>query len=363
MNSRVKEIFVVAGDLSGDMHAARLVDALRRRDKVRVRSLGGPNLAAASDAFLANIVSKSAFGFWQPVKQYFSMKRIFTDVMLKSWDESAPDVVVVVDFYGFNIHVAQAAHERGIPVFYYVSPQVWASRAGRVQRLKRFVTKMLVILPFEEKLYRDAGVPAVFVGHPLIDAIPAPSLVSDHQRSVIGLFPGSRGNIFARHLPILLETARIVRKTHDVDFRLFCPAPDELPAQIEGIPVFAGTDMAARAALSLALTTSGTVSLENALLGIPMIVFYRLSGFNYRLAKLIVKIPYITMANILAGKMIVPELLQDDAAPASLAAAVIDHLDHPVKRSAMRSELLKLRAQLGTPGVSDRAAAEILAHH
>lgn len=355
-----KEIFIVAGDLSGDMHAARLTEALKRRAPVQVRALGGPHLRASADNFLYDIVGKSAFGFWQPIKQYFSMKKVFTEILLKSWDEKKPDVVVVVDFYGFNIHVAKAAHERGIPVFYYVSPQVWASRPGRVRQLKRYVTKMLVILPFEEKLYRDAGVPVSFVGHPLIDTIPASAVVSDSARPVIGLFPGSRGNIFSRHLPILLETARIVRAARDVEFKLFCPYPAEMPAEIEGIRVVAGSDMHERSTLSLAVTTSGTVSLENALLGIPMIVFYRLSSFNYRLAKLLVTIPYITMANILAGKMIVPELLQSDAEPESIARTINDLMENPQKRASMRSELLLLREQLGAPGASERAAAEIL---
>ncbi|MHB9154617.1 MAG: lipid-A-disaccharide synthase [Endomicrobiales bacterium] len=356
-------IFIAAGDLSGDIHAAHLARALRRQEKdCRIVSLGGKNLEEASDEFLENLVSLSAFGFWEPLRQYFRLRTIFGKTLLRSWDRRRPDKVVLVDFYGFNIHVARQAFARGIPVYYYISPQVWASRPGRIKNLARYVKKMLVILPFEEELYRRANLDASFVGHPLIDLVPGPELSTRPRagKPVIGLFPGSRPGIFRRHLPILLEAAEGIRKECPSEFKIFIPA--NLAASVQGLPfpVVTENDYRERKCLDLAITTSGTVSLENTLLGIPMVVMYRLAWFNYFLARLLVRVPYITMANILAGEPLVPELVQHRARPGNIAREALGLLRDPALLKKTRERLYGLRKTLGEPGVADRAAALIL---
>lgn len=354
------KIFIVAGDLSGDIHAARLVEELRRLDPgCRVSALGGENLERVSDEFLANLVSMSAFGFWEPARQYFRLKNIFSEKLLASWDAARPDKVILVDFYGFNIHVAREAFRRKIPVHYYISPQVWATRPHRVRELAKYVRKMLVILPFEEEIYRKAGLDATFVGHPLIDMVPEPS-PAPAGKPVIGIFPGSRPSVFVKHLPILKEAAKILSEKAAVDFRLFTLKP--LEKQCAGLPFPVVTEggYEQRKDLTLAITTSGTVSLELALMGIPMIVMYRLSRFNYFLARLLIRVPYITMANILAGELVVPELVQNDAAPEKIAAAALEYLKDPARLASQREKLVELRAMLGEPGAAARAANIIM---
>lgn len=356
-------ILISAGDASGDIHAANLVKALKKsNNNITVTSLGGRQLSASSDKFLYNLVELGGFGFWQPIKLYFKLKRVLIDIVIKYYDDIKPDKVIVVDYYGFNIHVAKAAFERGIPVYYYISPQVWATRPKRIFKIGKYVKKMLVVLPFEEKLYRDAGIDAVFVGNPLIDMVPKPDIPAGTGTSdiCIGLFPGSRPNVAQRHIGLLLEAAELIKKHLPVDFKIFC-----LPALADKFkdlqyPVVVEQDYSERKSLTLAITTSGTVSLENALLGIPMVVYYKLSKFNYFIAKMLANVRYITMVNILLDKMLVPELIQDDATAENIAKAVIELVDDKTKMDSTIKEILSLRTMLGNPNVAERTAGYIL---
>lgn len=355
------EIFISAGDISGEMHAARLAAELKKSGGARVTALGGPKLKAASDVFLADLTEFGGFGFWQPFKLYFRLKKLLGEVTAR-WDSTGkPDKAVLVDYYGFNIRLAEEAAARGIPVYYYISPQVWASRPGRVKRLAKSVRKMLVILPFEEKLYRDAGVDAVFVGHPLLDTVPEPGVKkSPEGKKVIGLFPGSRPSVIKKHLPIMLESAKLIGAQLPSEFVLFA-SRNAVPALSgAGLRTVVDEDFSERRKLDFAVTVSGTVSLENALLGIPMAVMYRLSWFNYRLAKALVNIQYITMANILLARMAVPELIQRDASPERICETAVGILVSPQKTEEQREALLSVRAMLGTPGSVKRAAGIIL---
>lgn len=355
-------IFISAGDISGEMHAARLAAALKRSATgVRITALGGKKLKAAADEFLFDLTELGGFGFWQPVKLYFRLKDLLRHITAERWDKgNKPDKVVLVDYYGFNIHLAEEAGKRGIPVYYYISPQVWASRKGRIKRLARAVDKMLVILPFEEELYRKAGVDAVFVGHPLLDTVPAaPGSKQPSQKFFIGLFPGSRPNVIVKHLPILLKSAELISRELPCEFILFSPHEAEKP-EVDAVKTVVDEDFSERLKLDFAVTVSGTVSLENTLLGIPMAVMYKLSGFNYRLAKMLVRTPFITMANILLKRMVVPELIQKDANPEKIAATVLGILRDSRKAENMRKELLSVRKMLGEPGVSERAARIIM---
>ncbi|MCB4790748.1 MAG: lipid-A-disaccharide synthase [Elusimicrobia bacterium] len=355
-----KNIFIVSGDASGDKHAANLVRSIKSLSKdTYVSSVGGENLKIVSDHFLDDIVSFSAFGFL-PIRQYFKLRKIFKKITLY-WKERKPDKVILVDYYGFNIHIAREAYRQQIPVYYYISPQVWASRPGRVKKLSKFVNKMLVILPFEVDIYKKAGMDTAFVGHPLIDMVPAVdsnSFKSGYERPVIGLFPGSRQHIVDRHLKLLKEVKDIINKEIPSDFKIF--GLRSLDYKNTDIPVFYEDTYDERKKLTLALSVSGTVSLENALLGVPMIVFYKLSQLNYLIARMVANVKYITMVNILEEKEVVPEFIQNEATPQNIAGAAINLLRNTEKLDYLKKKLISFRSRLGQNYVSIRAAKIIL---
>jgi lipid-A-disaccharide synthase len=265
--------------------------------------------------------------------------------------------------------VLSLAKSANVPAYYFISPQVWASRPGRITVLKQIVKRMLVIFPFEETLYRDAGVPCTFVGHPLLDLVPEPARRPATLQAPlkVGILPGSRASEVRRHLPVMLGGLRLLgRHFPDTRAAVFASGalPDELYRQASGrqdIELVRESDYARRARLDLALCSSGTATLENALLGIPMVVVYRLSWPTYTIARAIIRVPHIAMANLLAGRALVPELVQADATPENIAEAAVRLLEDPRRYAALRGELLSLRQALGKPGAARRAAEEIAA--
>jgi lipid-A-disaccharide synthase len=357
------KIFISAGDLSGEIHAANLIKEIKNMDPLcYVTAIGGNNLKLIVDEFLENIVNINAFGFLL-VKQVFYLKKIL-NVLKKRFNNNRPDKIILVDYYGFHIHIARLAKQLNIPVYYYISPQVWASRCSRIKKLAETVNKMLVILPFEEKLYKDNGVDAIFVGNPLIDKIPENQTNEDKRFDIsnpptIGLFPGSRQSTIKYHMPIIVETAKILRKKINAKFIMFCVdnrTNFNLPEYIE-IDNFG--DFQKRNRIDFAICPSGTVSLENALMGIPMTVMYKLSCYNYFFIKTIIKVKYITIINILANKNIVPEFIQFNARPCKIALSVLEQLK-PENYIAKIEELVSFRKMLGNPGVSKRVAEIVL---
>ena len=301
-----------------------------------------------ADRFVYPLVGVGGFGFLElltKLPRLWKIKRQILD-LLKT---DAPDLVIPIDYYGFNIHVAEAARDLSIPVIYYISPQVWASRAGRVQRLAKAIRRMLVILPFEEELYAKAGIPVTYVGHPLVERLPNPATFADQMR--IGFLPGSRRGVIARHLPIVAGTAdRLHAQFPKAEVFIF--KPDEISsasyssvmAKRPWITLSVDSGYEIRKSLTLAIGVSGTAALENMLLGIPMIIMYRLSWATYAIARKLIRVPFVGMPNLLAGKALVPELLQQDATPQQLTEAAAALLNDGNRRSAMRSELLALRA-------------------
>ena len=354
---------IVSGDPSGDLHASNLIKALKRRDPAaRVAAVGGPLSRAVADEFIEDLASRGVTGFWEPaLKIGFLMKLA---KRLKTFlSERRPAAMICVDYYGFNRRILPYAKQAGIPAFYFVSPQVWASRPGRIKVLKRLVDKMLVIFPFEEKLYRASGVPAEFVGHPLLDLIPEPK--ATHVRSnVIGLLPGSRSTELKRHLPVFLAAFRLLRLANPaLKGELFAAAsqPDNAYGALpDGVTLVREQDYSRRGQLDLAICSSGTATLENALLGVPMVVVYKLSWPTYAIARAIVKVKHIAMANLLAGKTVVPELIQRDATAPRVFLEASRILDDEENAAAIRGELLTVRRSLGAPGAADRAATAIL---
>jgi lipid-A-disaccharide synthase len=358
-------ILVVAGDPSGDLHASHLIRHLRKGGG-RVSAVGGPLMSHEADEFLEDLASRGVTGFWEPVGKLGFLLRLLLRLrrMLK---EGRFDSVVCVDYYGFNRRVLGLAKAARVPAFYYISPQVWASRPSRVAVLKRLVRKMLVIFPFEEKLYQEAGLPCRFVGHPLLDLVPKPvERPLAGRPPLIGLLPGSRASEIAKHLPLLLKAFAILSRNLPGARALVFAAqgrPDSAYAAAAGqdnVELVRESDYRLRAGLDLALSSSGTATLENALLGLPMVVLYKLSWPTYLVARAIVRVPYISMANILAGRRLVPELIQGAATPEGVAAEAEALLKDLARYGSLRRELGKLRASLGEPGAAERAAAEIL---
>lgn len=370
-----KNILVVAGDVSGDIHAADLIQALKAADpSVRITSVGGKKMQAVSDVFLYDLASKGASGFIEPLKKMPLWIKLLNQ--LREYMETQnPVALIVVDFYGFNHQVLGMAKHRNIPAYYYVTPQVWASRQYRAKQLARLTKKMFVIYPFEPEFHKKFGGNAVFLGNPLLNQLPAPQPkdyhVADHKNHAwkLGMLPGSRMGEIKRLTPVFYQAFKQVLKEFpntqaymfllpDADEKVFLDLIGEKPHANFHLVKDKNYEM--RAQMDFLLACSGTATLENALLGIPMVVAYKLFWPTYQIAKMVIKVPYISLVNLLSQKALVKELIQHDATPNALAAETMAMFQNPAKLNAMHQALLKLRASLGEPGLPARAAAEIL---
>jgi lipid-A-disaccharide synthase len=358
-------VFVSAGEPSGDAHAGALVAALRRLvPDVAVEGVGGPHLEAAGAKLLARIEDLTVIGFVEVVRKIPAHWRLLRriEARLARGDVA---LVVLVDYPGFHLRVAAAAARAGVPVLYYVAPQLWAWHEGRVRQMARTVTRLAVILPFEEEFFSARGVPATFVGHPLVDRPPLAqdasalkrSLGLDPGRPVLGLFPGSRRQEVRRLWPAFREAAERVRRG--------APEVQVLAAAVGGasdpdageIRVVEGRPRECFAAADAALCKSGTSTLEAAMAGTPLVVAYRMHPLSYLLAKRLVQVDRIGMVNLVAGRQVAPELIQGGVTPEALERAVRPLLDPAsAERRAQLDALAEVRRRLGEPGAALRAA-------
>ena len=289
-----------------------------------------------------------------------------------------PDLVVPIDFPDFNFRLAARARAAGVPVVYFVSPQVWAWRSGRVRKIRRLVRRILVLFPFEVPFYERAGVPVTFVGHPVVEAAGAAAPRAevfaraglDPARPVVALLPGSRHSEVSRLLPVLLGAAAILRRTRPELQFVVARAATIGDGQIE--PAVAATGLGGMAVTSqdfsaflrfaaAGAVASGTATLEAALAGLPMVVVYRMGAVSWSIGRRLVRVDHVALPNLIAGRRIVPELLQDDCTPDAVAAALRAYLDDPARVERIRRELGEVRGRLGEPGVFGRAAEAILA--
>lgn len=359
-------VLIVSGDPSGDLHGSHLARAIKRLSpETKVASVGGPLLRAASDEFIEDLASQGITGFFAPLKRLPALRALAGRLKLYM-RERVPQAVVCIDYYGFNRWVAELAKSAGRPCWYYISPQVWASRPGRVEVLRRLIDRMLVIFPFEEELYREKNVPVTFVGHPLLDHMPEPDgRTGTHRPLRIGLLPGSRKSELRRHLPVFLDAVDLIKKDFpEIETLVFASGhlseEEYRPAAARGARVLRDAGYAARRTLDLAITSSGTATLENALLGVPMVVVYKMGWATYAVARSLIRVSHISMVNLLAEKTLVPELIQHKARPTTIARAAVDLLEDPRRYASLKNELIALRAKLGGPGASERAAKMIL---
>ncbi len=366
-SDRAPELFVVAAEASADLHAAALVEALQaRRPEVRVSGIGGARLRALGMTMLEHNEHLAVMGFVEVLrhvpKHWQLLRRI--DARLRS---GTIDLVVLLDYPGFNMKVASLARAAGVPVLYYITPQVWAWGSTRLPELARIVTKAACILPFEESLLRAHGIDATFVGHPLLDrahALPTRAearvqLQLPPEGPVLAVFPGSRAQELARHLPDAIATAQQVRAARPDVTVVVAGAPtvtlrdDDVPFRIvraSSFPVLRAADAA--------LCKSGTTTLEAAVADCPLVVVYRTHRITYALARRVVRIPRIGLVNVVADEAVAPEFVQRDFAPPAVAAALLPLLDAgSAARATMLAGLAHVRARLGSPGASARVAA------
>jgi len=368
-------VMLVAGEASGDMHGAELVREIRRRvPEVEAFGFGGGQMITAGVDVVQDLVSHAVIGVAEALKKlgdfYQVLKR--AEALLAN---RRPDVLVLIDFPDMNFRIAARAKALGIRVVYYISPQVWAWRRGRVRTLKKIVDRMLVVFPFEESIYQDAEIPVTFVGHPLLDMArpecdPAKArtrLLGAGEGPLISLLPGSRAQEIEMLLPILCRAARLIR-TQQAGAVFFIPLARTVSrARVETILRAEGLEAelvtrdpyAARAAADLALVASGTATLETAILGVPMLIVYRMHWLSYVIARLFVKMPYFGLANVVAGQKAAPEFLQGEVTPASLAKAAMELLTGSAA-DRQRSIWNQVRSRLGGPGAAARAAEEVI---
>lgn len=373
----LEDLLIVAGEASGDLHGGRLLDRLlAERPELRPFGLGGDELQAAGLEALAHSSTISVMGISEAFAVLAEARRIFRR-LLQEVDRRRPRVAVLIDFAEFNLRLASALRERGVRVVYYVSPQVWAWRVGRVRRIARDVERMLVLLPFEAAFYARHGVEAVHVGHPLVDEVPRLPSIWDAghpydatARPVVSLLPGSRKSEVDRLLPMMLAAARRIEASRPARFQLVrAPTvPRELmdrhlaeaPRGV-AVEVVERDRFAAIAASHLALCASGTATLEVGLLGTPMVIVYRVSFWSYLAGLAMVRLPWVSLVNLVLERRAVPELLQREATAERIAAEAVDLLGDPDRVRAMRSALAELRERLGPGGASSAAAREVLA--
>ena len=369
------KILISAGEASGDIHAAAVTAALKKIDSaIEVFGMGGDALRAAGGEVLFDIKDHGVMGFVEVIKKLpdlFKLRSDFARVM----DERKPDCLVVVDYPGFNMKLAKVAHDKGIPVVSYIAPSAWAWNKGRAKNVAKIVDKVACIFPFEYDVYEEAGAPVEFVGHPLLDIV-HPTMERAEAEAWAGkeaghplvlLMPGSRLMEIEKMLPTLLEGAKLLKKQlPEVQFAM--PRAGTIPLELlqskikaSGleIKITEGHNYDLFSVADLALATSGTVTLEAALCGLPSVIVYRTSALNAFIARRVINIPNIGLPNIVAGRQILPELLQEDFTPANVANTAVELLA-PERRPQLEADLAFMKARLGEPGAVKRVAQLIL---
>ena len=360
------EVMIVAGEPSGDMHAAAMVRALRaRRPELHLVGVGGGRLAAEGVELLERAERIAVVGFIEVIKHLPILRRLMQALRTRM-DAGRVKLVVLIDYPGFNMRVAREASRRGIPVLYYITPQVWAWHKSRVKELRATVRKAAVILPFEEKLLRDAGIDATFVGSPLIDAtqnLPSreeacATLGLDASRPVLALFPGSRAGEVGRHLRDFVATAKLVVSARpDVQVIVSAPPAVVIDELLCPYPVVRDASPTVFRAATAAMCKSGTTTLESAVCGCPLVVAYRTSAMTFAIARRLVTLPNIALVNIVANTRVAPEFIQSELRAERVAPELLPLLDvsSPV-RAAMLTALAEVRRLMGGPGAAVRVA-------
>ncbi|MBI3608022.1 MAG: lipid-A-disaccharide synthase [Nitrospirae bacterium] len=374
-----KRLFLIAGEASGDAHGGKLASALLARNPaLSLEGVGGAAMEKAGVRLRHDIRHLGVVGLVEVLSQWRSIWRTYRDVRARL-REAPPDALVLIDYPEFNLRIARLAKALGIPVIYYVSPQIWAWRPGRIAAIKSVVDLMLVLFEFEAEVYRTAGVPCRLVGHPLLDdAAPDADQETFARRyrlatgeRALGLLPGSRALEVSRLLPAMLDAAERLHAAGTIDRVLVAVAPsidaglvqslvDRTGAFRARVTVAIGEAAAVLRASRAAVVASGTATLQAAVIGTPLVMVYRVAPLTAWIARLLITIPHVALVNVVAGRRVVPELVQEQMTAERIAAEVGRILTDERTASAMRADLARVRSALGEPGASARAAEATL---
>lgn len=365
-------MLIIAGEASGDLHGSGVVRALKRRHPDSdISGIGGDRMDEAGCELMYHIDRFAFMGLVEVVRHLPFIRSVLRRLE-RVFKECPPDALILIDYPDFNLRLARIARRYGIPVLYYISPQVWAWRPGRIHTIVRLVDRMAVVFPFEVELYERAGAPVEFVGHPLLEVARAqygkPEFCRhaglDPSRPVLGLLPGSRWQEVSRLLPPMAATLREIRRAMPEAQGVLGLAPtirreriDALMPEDTPIPVVEGLTYDVIKHADLLFVASGTATLESACMGTPLFVLYKMARLSWWIGRRVVRIPDIGLVNVVAGRRIAPEFLQDDVTPEVLAPAAIALLRDPDRLARMREDLGGVRERLGAPGASDRVAA------
>jgi lipid-A-disaccharide synthase len=379
----MKSIYFVAGEASADNHGAALMRALRNADvDLELIGRGGPQMKAVARPQFKNWIDRSGvLGLWEVIKRYPFFRRQFRETLFEI-EQARPDAVVLIDYPGFNLRLARALRRNRAArkIIYYISPQVWAWNRGRIRKMARWLDLVLCIFPFEAELYNRSGLRAVFVGHPMMERLPEHKVDTGRDPNLIGLFPGSRSREIRKIFPTLLETSRRLRLSKsNLRFEI-AAASAEISWDIQkvinwhrppgdpshaleadpGLEIKIGETNAIMQRAFVGIVASGSATLEAAYFRLPFVLVYKVSWLTYFVGKLLVRINFIGMPNVLANKEIVPEYIQHRATTDNLSRAVSNLIDEPSAREKMISEFDHILSELGGPGASERAAKAII---
>ena len=371
-------ILLSAGEASGDMYAARLATALKERADVELFGMGGPQMRAAGVEIIVDYAEVSVLGITEVLKKLPSLRRAMRRLVGEA-ERRRPPLAILTDFPGFHLRLARKLSPLGVRNIYYICPQFWAWRPWRANLVRRRFAQGLCIFPFEEKFYRDAGVAVEFIGHPLVDNVKASMSRAEFcaenglnaDMPIVTILPGSRRGEIEYHGEILAQALTQLRSAIPDLQAVVAVAPGVNPTELEAcfgsgtrVRFVADATYNALAAADLAIVSSGTATVEAALLGKPMIVIYRLSPLTAKLAKPLVRTKFFSMVNLIAGREVVPELIQDDFTPERVASEAVSLLsaskESLEKLAAIRRDLAEVTRLLGPPGAVDRAADAIV---
>lgn len=372
LNKKGKHILIVAGEASGDLHGANLVQAIKDIDPtIFIQGIGGDLMKKAGVEILIPSTEMAVVGITEVfsklgsiINAHFTLKKILR--------ADRPDLIILIDYPDFNINLARSANRYSVPVLYYISPQVWAWRKGRIKKIARRVDRMAVILPFEKEVYNKTSLKVDYVGHPLLDSLPTDlnrekvlkDMAISDGRPVIGLLPGSRSDEINKLLPLMIKSVEIISE-HFPKLQCILPvAPTISDAQVQPcienslveIKLTRNSIYGILSVCDLVFVASGTATLETAMMNTPMVIVYKVSLFSYWIGRIVIKVPYIGLVNLVAGDGVVPELIQKDANPQRLAEEALLILNDDISRAEMTGKLKEVKNSLGMGGASKRTA-------
>ena len=368
-------ILIVAGEVSGDIHGGKLVKAIKELSpELKIAGIGGENMRSSGMELLRSVNEMSFLGFTEVIKHLPFVRKVMNELL--EWiEEEHPKIVVLIDYPGFNLRLAEKAKKLGCKIIYYISPQIWAWGKGRIKKIARLIDQMIVVFPFEEELYRNAGVAVEFVGHPILENLEVNSSKEDFfsennlnpNEKMIGLLPGSRTQEVKNHYKPMIDAVEKLKSEF--------PNVQSITAESPGVDKVVYTEIAGNNSQKytdkthdvmkhsdLLFVASGTATLESACFGTPLLVVYRVSPISWLIGKMLVNIDSIGLVNIVAGKKIAPELLQSELTPFRLAHEALNILKDEKSYAETSAELLKVKKLLGEPGASKKAAKLIIKH-